>query len=170
VCATNVDLGIAVARGAFRQDLLFRIQVIEVAIPPLRDRREDIEPMLAQYRQQFSTAFSRHIAGYTPSALRVALTHEWPGNAREVRNRVERAVALADGPWIAPENLFPEVWSEAVAASDLSSLADVREQVERQHIRTALDRAAGRVEDAAKSLGISRSTLFDKIRRLGISE
>lgn len=169
VCATNVDLGAAVARGAFRQDLLFRIQVIELAIPPLRDRREDIEPMLDQYRQQFSAAFSRHIAGFTPSALRVALTHEWPGNAREVRNRVERAVALVDGAWITPENLFPEVWSEVVLSSDLSSLAEVRDQVERQHIRSALERAGGRVEEAARMIGVSRSTLFEKIRRLRIA-
>ena len=169
VCATNVDLTAAAARGAFRQDLLFRIQVIEVCIPPLRERREDVEPMLHHYRQHFATAFCRHIAGFTPSALRVALAHEWPGNAREVRNRVERAVALAEGAWIAPENLFADVWGGAVAASDLSSLAEVREQVERQHIKSALERTGGRVDDAAKLLDVSRSTLFDKIRRLRIS-
>ena len=168
VCATNIDLASAVARGAFRPDFLFRIQVIEVQIPPLRQRRDDIEPLLEDYRGQFAGAFGRHIAGYTPSALRTAMTYEWPGNAREVRNRVERAVALADGAWISPENLFPEVWAEAVTSSDLSSLAAVREQVERQHIRDALSRSGGRVEDAAKLLGISRSTLFDKIRRLRI--
>jgi DNA-binding NtrC family response regulator len=169
VCATNIDLANAVARGVFRQDLLFRIQVIEVPIPPLRQRRDDIEPLLENYRAQFAASFGRHIAGYTPSALRAALTHEWPGNAREVRNRVERAVALADGAWIAPENLFPEVWREAVANSELSSLAAVREQVERQHIQDVLSRSGGRVDDAAKILGVSRSTLFEKIRRLAIS-
>jgi DNA-binding NtrC family response regulator len=169
VCATNTDLASAVVRGAFRQDLLFRIQVIEVQIPPLRQRRDDIEPMLEEYRSQFATTFGRHVGGYTPSALRSALTHDWPGNARELRNRVERAVALADGPWIAPENLFPEVWKEVVAASDVSSLAEVREQVERQHIRDALSRSGGRVEDAAKLLGVSRSTMFEKIRRLRIT-
>jgi DNA-binding NtrC family response regulator len=168
VCATNIDLAGAVARGAFRPDLLFRIQVIEVQIPPLRQRRDDIEPLLEQYRGQFAGAFGRHIAGYTPSALRTAMAHEWPGNARELRNRVERAVALADSAWIAPENLFPEIWKEAVQNSDLSSLAAVREQVERQHIQDVLIRSGGRVDDAAKILGVSRSTLFDKIRRLRI--
>ena len=125
--------------------------------------------MLDEYRSQFAATFGRHVGGYTPSALRAALTHDWPGNARELRNRVERAVALADGPWIAPENLFPEVWKEVVAGSDLSSLAEVREQVERQHIRDALSRSGGRVEDAAKLLGVSRSTMFEKIRRLRIT-
>ena len=169
VCATNADLRSAVARGVFRQDLLFRIQVIDITIPPLRERREDIEPLLDQYRAQFATAFGRHVAGYTPSALRVAMTHEWPGNVRELRNRVERAVALAEGTWIGPGDLFSEVWDEAIAASDLSSLAEVRDQVERQHIRNALDRAGGRVDDAARMLGVSRSTLFEKIRRLRIT-
>lgn len=169
VCATNADLRTAVARGAFRQDLLFRIQVIEVAVPPLRERREDIEPLLEDYRMQFATTFGRHVAGYMPSALRIAMTHDWPGNARELRNRVERAVALADGAWIAPEALFPEVSSDLTNAGDFSSLAEVREQVERQHIRNALDRAGGRVEEAASMLGVSRSTLFEKIRRLRIA-
>jgi DNA-binding NtrC family response regulator len=168
VCATNADLKSAVGRGAFRQDVLFRIQVIDITIPPLRERREDIEPMLDHYRGQFATAFGRHVAGYTPSALRIAMTHEWPGNARELRNRVERAVALVESAWIGPEDLFSEIWDEAVAASDLSSLAEVREQVERQHIRNALDRAGGRVEEAARMIGVSRSTLFEKIRRLQI--
>ena len=169
ICATNADLRSAVARGAFRQDLLFRIQVIDVTIPPLRDRREDIEPLLEDYRMQFATTFGRHVAGYMPNALRIAMTHDWPGNARELRNRVERAVALGDGAWIAPEALFPEVSSDPTKAGDFSSLAEVREQVERQHIRNALDRTGGRVEDAANMLGVSRSTLFEKIRRLRIA-
>jgi DNA-binding NtrC family response regulator len=169
VCATNADLRSAAARGAFRQDLLFRIQVIDVTIPPLRDRREDIEPLLDDYRMQFAAAFGRHVAGYMPRALRIAMTHDWPGNARELRNRVERAVALADGAWIAPDALFPEVSSDLAAASDFSSLAEVREQVERQHIRNALERTGGRVDDAAGMLGVSRSTLFEKIRRLRIA-
>ena len=97
------------------------------------------------------------------------MTHDWPGNARELRNRVERAVALADGAWIAPEALFPEVSSDLAKDGDFSSLAEVREQVERQHIRNALDRTGVRVEEAASILGVSRSTLFEKIRRLRIA-
>jgi two-component system response regulator HydG len=166
VCATNADLKAKAASGAFRPDLLFRIQVIEIIIPPLRERREDIEPLLDQYRSHFAASFGRHVAGFMPNALRTAMIHDWPGNARELRNRVERAVALADGAWIAAEHLFPELGDRG---DDFSSLADVREQVERQHIRNALERAGGRVEDAAQLLSVSRSTLFEKIRRLGIS-
>lgn len=166
VCATNCDLQTAVANGIFRQDLLFRIRVIEATIPPLRERREDIEPLLDLFRTQFAAAFDRHIAGYQPGTIQAALEYNWPGNAREVRNRVERAVALADGPWIGPESLFPEALPEALSPTAFASLASIRDQVERQHIRNALDRAQGRVEDAAKLLGISRSTMFDKMRRL----
>jgi DNA-binding NtrC family response regulator len=166
VCATNADLKTKAASGAFRPDLLFRIQVIEVVVPPLRERREDIEPLLDQYRSHFAASFGRHVAGFMPNALRAAMTHDWPGNARELRNRVERAVALADSAWIAAEHLFPELGDRG---ADFSSLADVREQVERQHIRNALERAGGRVEEAAQLLSVSRSTLFEKIRRLGVS-
>jgi DNA-binding NtrC family response regulator len=168
VCATNSDLKAKAARGEFRSDLLFRIQVIEIAIPPLRERLEDIEPLLDEYRNHFAASFGRHVAGFMPNALQMAITHDWPGNARELRNRVERAVALADGAWIAPEDLFPEMQGDLVESADLSSLARVREQVERQHIRNTLDRVGGRVDEAARLLGISRSTLFDKIRRLRI--
>jgi DNA-binding NtrC family response regulator len=85
---------------------------------------------------------------------------------RELRNRVERAVALAQAPWISPDLLFPERSASGDTAETFSPLAEVREQIERQHIHNALERAQGRVEDAARLLGVSRSTLFDKMRRL----
>jgi DNA-binding NtrC family response regulator len=166
VCATNADLQAAAAIGAFRQDLLFRIQVIEAVIPPLRDRREDIGPLLELFRVQFAAAFDRHIAGYQPRSIEAAMLHGWPGNVRELRNRVERAVALAQAPWISPDLLFPERSAPGDAPEAFSPLAEVREQIEKQHIRNALERTQGRVEDAAKLLGVSRSTLFDKMRRL----
>jgi DNA-binding NtrC family response regulator len=143
--------------------------VIEIRIPPLRERREDIEPLLEEYRNHFAANFGRHVAGFTPRALRAAMTHDWPGNVRELRNRVERAAALSEEAWIAAEQLFPEIAADAARGDAFSSLAEVREQVERQHIRNALERAGGRVEDAAQLLGVSRSTLFDKVRRLRIS-
>jgi DNA-binding NtrC family response regulator len=166
VCATNIDLQAAAARGDFRQDLLFRIRVIEAFIPPLRDRREDIAPLLDAFRAQFASTFDRHVAGYQPGALHAAMLHTWPGNVRELRNRVERAVALTEGKWIGPDDLFPEAIPTAIGPDSFASLATIRDQVERQHIRTALDRVKGKVEEAAKLLGVSRSTLFEKMRRL----
>jgi len=166
VCATNADLKTAAAEGRFRQDLLFRICVIETCIPPLRQRPEDISLLLEKFRAEFATTFDRHIAGYQPGAINFALAHGWPGNVRELRNRVERAVALAEGTWIGSEDLFPDFIPNAVGPADFAPLSMIREQVERQHIRNALDRSEGRVEDAAKLLGVSRSTLFEKMRRL----
>jgi DNA-binding NtrC family response regulator len=122
--------------------------------------------LLEQFRAEFSTAFDRHIAGYQPGAISVALAHGWPGNVRELRNRVERAVALAEGTWIGSEDLFPDLLPNAIGPADFAPLATIREQVERQHIRNALDHVQGRVEDAAKLLGVARSTLFEKMRRL----
>ncbi|MBL8710709.1 MAG: sigma-54-dependent Fis family transcriptional regulator [Rhodospirillaceae bacterium] len=166
VCATNVDLDAAAQSGRFRSDLLFRIRVIEAHIPPLRERKDDIAPLLDLFRAQFATAFGRHVTGFQPDVAEAALLHNWPGNVRELRNRVERAIALADSPWIGREHLFPDLEPQAIGPASFTSLASLREQVERQHIRQALDRAEGRVEEAAKLLGISRSTLFDKMRRL----
>lgn len=166
VCATNVDLRAAAARGEFRQDLLFRICVIEAQIPPLRQRQDDVEFLLDYFRAEFSATFGRHVAGYQLGAISAASLHSWPGNVRELRNRVERAVALADGAWIRPEDLFPEALPDAVGPTDFASLSAIRDQVERQHIKNALSRVGGHVEEAAKLLGISRSTLFEKMRRL----
>ncbi|HVZ00755.1 MAG TPA: sigma-54 dependent transcriptional regulator [Dongiaceae bacterium] len=166
VCATNADLRTAVAEGTFRQDLLFRICVIEAHISPLRQRQDDLRLLLDHFRSEFSASFGRHVAGYQPGAIGAAIVHSWPGNVRELRNRVERAVALAEGAWIAPEDLFPDMVPGAVEPADFASLASIRDQVERQHIRNALDHVSGRVEEAAKLLGISRSTLFEKMRRL----
>ncbi|WP_303980433.1 sigma-54 dependent transcriptional regulator [Dongia mobilis] len=166
VCASNVDLVTAAKVGKFRPDLLFRIRVIEVHIPPLRERREDIAPLLELFRQQFSASFGRHIAGFQADVDEAALLHDWPGNVRELRNRVERAVALADGAWIGQDLLFPDLHPESIGPASFLPLASMREQVERQHIRSALEKTDGRIEDAAKLLGVSRSTLFDKMRRL----
>ncbi|WP_374371305.1 sigma-54-dependent transcriptional regulator [Dongia sp.] len=166
ICATNVDLDAAVRDGRFRSDLLFRISVIETHIPALRDRKEDIVPLLDLFRAQFAAAFGRHVTGFQPDVAEAALLHGWPGNVRELRNRVERAIALADTPWIGREHLFPDLVPQSIGPAGFASLASMREQVERQHIRQALDRAQGRVEEAAKLLGVSRSTLFEKMRRL----
>jgi DNA-binding NtrC family response regulator len=170
ICATNMDLQAAAQRGEFRSDLLFRIQVIKAEIAPLRERVEDIEQSMLQFLTQFSAAFKRHVAGFSPEAIKSALIYDWPGNVRELRNRVERAVALAEGAWIGPELLFPDRVDEFVPMESFSSLAAVRDQVERHHIKSALEKVGGRVDSAATLLGVSRSTLFEKIRRLKIGE
>ena len=169
VCATNADLERAVAEGRFRGDLYYRINVISVSIPPLRERQEDILPLAQQFIREFSKRFDRNTYGLTPAAETALLEHSWPGNVRELRNCVERAVALSEASWIGVEALFPSPAGETAGAGlQYRTLAEVRWRAERDHIRTVLACAGQRAEDAAKLLGISRSTLFEKMRKLDV--
>ena len=167
ICATNANLEAAVAERRFRQDLYFRINVIRVAIPRLRDRSDDILPLAQLFMREFSEAFDRDVHGFTPEAERALLEHPWPGNVRELRNRVEQAVALSLAPRITVEALFAAEAAEPGEAP-FPTLAEVRDRAERHYIRTALAGAGGRVEEAAKLLGVSRSTLFEKLRKFDI--
>lgn len=166
ICATHVDLQGAVAAGRFRQDLYYRLAVIPVAIPPLRERADDILPLLRGFVMEFTLAFARDLRAIAVEAERMALVHPWPGNVRELRNRAERAVALAAGPLVQPADLFPETALPDAIEGVLPRLADAVADAERRHIDRALAEAGGRVEEAARLLGVSRSTLFEKIRRL----
>jgi DNA-binding NtrC family response regulator len=169
ICATNADLEHAVAEGRFRSDLYYRINVISVAIPPLRDRPDDILPLAHMFMREFSEAFARDVHSFTPAAEQALLEHPWRGNVRELRNRVERAVALSHAPGIGVEALFPLEAAKPIAAANLfRTLAEVRYQAEQRHIRSVLAGADGRIEEAAKLLGVSRSTLFEKMRKLDI--
>ena len=167
ICATNTDLEAAVAEGRFRRDLYYRINVIPVIIPPLRDRSDDMLPLAQCFMREFSEAFHRDVKGFTPEAEQGLLNHPWPGNVRQLRNCVERAVALSQAPRIGVEALFPSEAAEPDAAP-LATLAEVRDRAERQHIRAVLADVDNRIEEAARRLGVSRSTLFDKMRKLDI--
>ena len=167
ICATNTDLETAVAEGSFRRDLFYRINVIAVAIPPLRDRSDDILPLARRFVQEFSEAFERDVRGFTPTAEQALLSDPWPGNVRELRNRVERAVALSQASRIGVNALFPSEATEADGDRQ-ATLAEVRDRAERRHIRAVLADVDNRVDEAAKRLNISRSTLFDKMRKLDI--
>jgi DNA-binding NtrC family response regulator len=169
VCATNADLEEAVLAGRFRRDLFYRINVISVTVPALRDRREDILPLARSFIAEFADAFGHVVHGFAASAEHALLAHSWPGNIRELRNRIERAVALAGRAWITSEDLFP-IPTTMPSGEDLPTLQQVKRNTERLHIKAALQRAGGRVEDAAKALGVSRSTLFDKMRKLGMRQ
>jgi DNA-binding NtrC family response regulator len=171
ICATKADLEHAVAEGRFRDDLYYRINVISVAIPPLRDRPDDILPLAHQFMREFSQSFAREIHGFTPAAEQTLLEYPWHGNVRELRNRIERAVALSNAQWIGADALFSLREVEPVVTEHPSltlTLDEVRRRAERHHIRAMLTRAGGRVEEAAKLLGVSRSTLFEKIRKLDV--
>ena len=166
ICATNTDLEAAVAEGRFRRDLYYRINVIPVIIPRLRDRSDDILPLAQRFMCEFSEAFHRDVKGFTADAEQALLNQPWPGNVRQLRNCVERAVAISQAPRIGVDALFASEATEADGAP--ATLAEVRDRAERQHIRAVLADVDNRIEEAAKRLGVSRSTLFDKMRKLDI--
>jgi DNA-binding NtrC family response regulator len=154
VSATNADLRAEVAAGRFREDLLFRINTVEVRLPPLRDRREDIPLIAAACLARHARRYGKEAAGFTAEAMRALLAHSWPGNVRELDHAVERAVLLARG--------------DEVGAAELALEQLPLDEVERELIRRALRRHDGNVSEAAKALGLSRSALYRRLERHGL--
>lgn len=169
VCATNADLPAKVKEGLFREDLLYRINVLSIPVPPLRQRRDDVEWLANRFFTQLTLEQEVELRGISALAVESLHEHDWPGNVRELRNRMERAVALALGEWVMPADLFPEVRDRIVAgAADLLPLATVKEEAERRQIERALRCSGGQIAEAATRLGISRTTMWEKMRRHGI--
>ncbi len=170
VAATNGDLNALIAEKQFRADLYYRINVVEAHVPPLRERPEDISWLMARFFQASATsgAGARGIGG---PAEQAALTHDWPGNVRELRNRMDRALALSPGGWIGPHDLFPEQYPPGAAVGGAPrSLAGAREAAEKRQIKAALAENDGQIGKSAAALGVSRTTLWEKMRRYGLSD
>jgi two-component system, NtrC family, response regulator PilR len=176
IAATNVDLKKMVTEGRFRDDLYYRLCVITVPIPPLRERREDI-PMLAEhFARVYANENDKPISGISPEAMRALLDHDWPGNVRELENAIERAVVLCPGGMIGldllPENvLSPERSDVAVRLPENgSTYKEMVEEYERRLVRTALRRTGGVQKRAADLLRVKPTTLHEIIKRLEIRE
>jgi len=169
VSSSNADLPALVAQGCFRADLYYRLNVIELHIPSLRARREDILPLAEHYLAQFGRGAGHRIPSLTPAAIVALRDHGWPGNVRELRNRLERALLLSGGaPHVAAQAIFPEQVLLDQPAERVASLAEVRDRAERLHIEEAIRQTGGEIAKAAAMLGISRTTLWEKMRRLGL--
>ncbi|ODT45192.1 MAG: sigma-54-dependent Fis family transcriptional regulator [Methylobacterium sp. SCN 67-24] len=167
VCATNADLEAKVREGSFREDLLYRINVVNVPLPPLRDRGEDIVWLIDRFVSEREEQAGDRIHGLSALALEAALAHSWPGNVRELRNRVERGIALGDGPLLMPGDLFPDM-APTLPSGMREGLDGVRDEAERRHIIRVLSENGGAMQATAKALGISRTTLWEKMKRHGI--
>lgn len=168
VSATHRSLRKEVEEGHFRADLMYRLRVIPLFLPALRERPSDIEPLVNQFLQRQNENGLRHVESVSKSALRALERHDWPGNVRELQNVIEFAYLMGDGPILKESDLPNEVTllSETVAVN-----AGSRElRGEGARIARALERAAGNRQQAAKSLGISRSTLWRRMKELGIAE
>lgn len=165
IAATNADLERAIAAGEFREDLYFRLNVVELRLPPLADRPEDILPLAEHFLDQLSPSPDGVVRRLGRSAREALLEHRWPGNVRELRNRVQRATLVAAGMVIEPEDLgFAPGAAPLRPADDL----DPEELVQRRAVEAALERAGGVVAQAAAELGISRQALYRRMARLGV--
>jgi two-component system NtrC family response regulator len=167
ISATNRDLKAAVEAGRFRDDLYYRVAVVNLPLPPLRDRGEDVFLLARVFLEREAGRAKRKIVGFAPDALRAIEAHTWPGNVRELENRVRRAVVMADGPLVSPADL--ELESVASETPKSRGLREMRESVERETVRKALARNGGNVSQTAAELGISRPTLYGLMEKLGIS-
>ena len=182
IVTTNRNLREAVAGGRFRADLFYRLNVVEFALVPLRVRLQGRPEVLTHLAETFLNASSeklgRKFKGFTSEALQVMQAYSWPGNIREVRNAVERAVALANGPFITVEDLPSDIrldpahdfhphHAESIKAAE-NTLARTKDEAEIARIHSALTKHAGNRQRAATELGISRMTLYNKLRRYGI--
>jgi DNA-binding NtrC family response regulator len=162
--ATNADLNAAVAEQRFRQDLLFRLNTIEIRLPPLRDRREDIPLLGAHFLRQHAEHYRKPITGFDEGAIKALLAHAWPGNVRELDHAVERAVLMSQGDTIKAADLGLRGGREGPPRLEEMSLEDVEALL----IKKALARFSGNVSHAANALGLSRSALYRRLQRYGL--
>jgi DNA-binding NtrC family response regulator len=161
--ATNADIPAEVAAGRFREDLLFRLNTIEIHLPPLRERRDDIGPLATHFLARYAGRYRKALAGFEPEALGALASHGWPGNVRELDHTIERAVLLAQGERIRVADLGLRGGPATGRLEDLPL-----EEVERVLIRKALERHGGNVSQAAKALGLSRSALYRRLQHHGL--
>jgi len=156
ISASHVNLQQAVARGDFREDLYYRLSVLPVTVPPLRERRDDLVELAEHFFHQHAADKAPSLKGFSSRAVAAILAHNWPGNVRELINRVRRAMVMADGKWIEPDDLDLVMPSPPIEAV----LDDARCSSERLAIRACLDRSGQNVSRAARDLGVSRTTMY----------
>jgi DNA-binding NtrC family response regulator len=163
ISATNTDLQAACTAGQFREDLLFRLNTVEIHLPPLRERRDDIPALAVHFLRRYASRYRREIDGFEDSALQTLLQYSWPGNVRELEHTLERAVLMCRGQQIQPADLGLNLRPQVQNLDDLSL-----ESVEALLIRKALQRFQGNVSQAAEALGLSRGALYRRMEKYGV--
>jgi DNA-binding NtrC family response regulator len=164
ISATNADLTDDVSSGRFRQDLLFRLNTVEIQVPALRDRREDIPLLATHFLTRYSQRYRKTLGGFDPAAMRAILDYSWPGNVRELDHAIERAVLLSQGDIVRVSDLGLRTMRDGAQKLEDLSL----EEVESLLIRKAVDRHGGNISQAAEALGLSRSALYRRLQKYGI--
>jgi len=170
VCATNVDIPKAIGDGLFREDLYYRIGVITINLPPLRERGEDILLLANYFLRKFNDEHKKKVRRFSAVSVNYLLGYPWPGNVRELQNRVQRAIIMSEDTVIEPEDLgfTPEISSAPVLELP-ATLREVRDKVERELIAVAIDRHNGNIMKTADELGVSRPTLYDLMKKHNLS-
>ena len=166
IAATNRNLEAMVAEGRFREDLYYRLNVFSIAIPPLRERREDIAPLAKSFLGRFARAMNKPVISISHDAMALLTAYDWPGNVRELQNALERAVLVCRGRQATPEDLPFHVNGSKGSTPPGKSLADV----EKQHVRRVLDDSGWNITQAARLLEIDRVTLYNKIKKYGFEK
>jgi len=166
VAATNANLQECVARGTFREDLYFRLAVVVIKVPPLRDRGDDLMLVAREFLRRFASQHGRTRLTFAAEAQRALCRYSWPGNVRELQNRLHRAVIMSEGTQVTTEDLELAAIENDAAPTTLRS---ARESAERDLVREALRRNQGRISAAAAELGISRPTLYELMEKLAIA-
>jgi two-component system response regulator HydG len=166
IAATNKDLTKAIKDGTFREDLFYRLNVVLIQMPPLRERKNDIPLLVQHFLEKYATKLRKEMHGVSPDAMELLVRHDWPGNVRELENTVERLVVLSSGPYLEPADLVfaGTILTPAGEASAGVSLKDL----ERDHIIQTLQRYDGHKSETARALGIDRKTLREKLKRYNI--
>jgi DNA-binding NtrC family response regulator len=167
ISATNADLHAEVAQGKFRQDLLFRLNTVEIHLPPLRDRRDDIQPLAEYFLRQHGKRYRRGNMSFTPQAIDALREHSWPGNVRELDHVVERALLMSSSDIVTAFDLALQAAPDARLSSRLEEMS--LEEAERILITKALSRFDGNANRAAEALGLSRSALYRRLQKYGLS-
>ena len=167
LAATNKDLRLALKEKRFREDLYYRLGVFTISLPPLREREGDILLLATALLQKYSNESGRKISGFTPQAIRAIESYKWPGNIRELENRIKRAVIMAEGQKITPADLE---FGSPYETYKGKGLKEAREALEKDFIQRALSKHKGSITHAASELGISRPTLYELMEKLGINK
>ena len=169
IAATNRDLKEAMKEGTFREDLYFRLGVITISLPPLREREGDITLLAKAFLDRYADENGKKIKGFSDQALDTIINYNWPGNVRELENRVKRAVIMAEGVKITPADLdMAEFAPPPEQKYENMGLKEAREKIEKELITKALARNRGNLSKTSADLGISRPTLYDMMAKLGL--
>jgi len=166
IAATNVDLKKAMSEGKFREDLFYRLAVVTIRLPSLRERSSDVPLLAKAFLRKFAVQNGRAVEEFNPKSLRALQQHFWPGNVRELENRIKRAVIMAESRYVTPADLELTDGTEG----NFRTLKEARETVERELIQQALQRHGGKISRAAEVLGISRPTFYELMEKLGLGK